>query len=41
MARLTVIANLTTFPGPIVDTNLLIVDNDGAARAVGMVVEHQ
>jgi hypothetical protein len=34
MAGLTVITDLTMFPGPIMDTYLLPVDNDRTTRAV-------
>ena len=33
------ITNITTLPGFIVNTNLLPVDNDGAALAEGLTVE--
>jgi hypothetical protein len=34
------ITNVTTLPDVIVNTNLLPVDNDGAALAVGFKIEH-
>ena len=41
MAGLTVITHLATFPGPIMDTYLLPVDNDGATLPMELMVEHQ
>ena len=41
MAGFTVITDLAMFPGPIMDTYLLPVDNDRATRTMELMIAHQ